>query len=544
MLVLLCMVLRKYENQVVPEFLAGINLDTLIIAMITVIRITMKSVVESSLSQAAWVWLSDMSQQKCKHKAYLSDFKVFDEASRGIWGSFCLLWRMKLRHRIGCIGAAIIILAHGFETFSQQMVTFEQYSQDVVNSPSTPAPPPARSEIWDTYLSRGFTGDYVPALSTKAAVYSGIISNEIPMTLASCETGNCSWPIVPTLAACGECSVVPVSWTCNETSQICTYSTQSGTSLDDRMDAQDHSSFIVSPTNGTLHQIDSKSQAYFSVFDMLSVSRPVGQDLEVTGQECALWFCVRAFDIKVEAGKQTQNTIADWSNATLQHVNGFHGSEYVFNKVPDKFNVDNTTRYSITNPAMIALRGFMADVTSGTLTADLSRLDYTSDWVEAMWNASDSSGEWIENFAHSLTVEIRHHGRTSNNGQNSIRYTGKAKQMAPIVKVKWFWVLYPGLMLLASIYYLFHTIYRTSRADVSAWKGDALPMLFCRVDENIHDHVKDAMDVPDGLDKRIGGIRVALYRGENGQWGFRTIEEEEAEMIDRRRGRRGTTDYR
>lgn len=80
-----------------------------------------------------------------------------------------------------------------------------------------------------------------------------------------------------------------------------------------------------------------------------------------------------------------------------------------------------------------------------------------------------------------------------------------------------------------SIYYLFHTIYASARDDVSVWKGDALPMLFCRVDDNIHDHVKDGMDVPDGLDKRVGNIRVALYRGENGQWGFRTTEEDEAE---------------
>lgn len=62
------------------------------------------------------------------------------------------------RHRIGCIGAGIIILAHGFEAFSQQMVTFGQEPQEVVNTTFSPAPPPPRSEIWDTYLSRGYTG--------------------------------------------------------------------------------------------------------------------------------------------------------------------------------------------------------------------------------------------------------------------------------------------------------------------------------------------------------------------------------------------------
>lgn len=216
---------------------------------------------------------------------------------------------------------------------------------------------------------------------------------------------------------------------------MCTYSTDSGTSVEDPMDAYDHSSFIVAPTNGTLHRMDSASQAYFSVFDMLSINRPTGQPLQLSGQECALWFCIRTYKITVLAGKQTQDIIGDWSNITLKHGNGFHGSEYVFSNIPRKFNVDNTTRYSVTHEAMTALRGFMGDVTSGTLKADVGGLDYSSDWVEAMWNASDSSDEWIKNLAHSLTVEIREHGKTTN-GQSSVMYNGSALRLAPVIKVQ------------------------------------------------------------------------------------------------------------
>lgn len=97
MAVLLCIILKKYDNKVVPELGGGVQMDTAIIAMVSVIRISMKAFVEAALSQAAWVWLSEMSQRHCKHTAYLSDFKIFDDASRGIWGSICLLWRMKFR---------------------------------------------------------------------------------------------------------------------------------------------------------------------------------------------------------------------------------------------------------------------------------------------------------------------------------------------------------------------------------------------------------------------------------------------------------------
>ncbi|KAK3941065.1 hypothetical protein QBC46DRAFT_340864 [Diplogelasinospora grovesii] len=81
----------------------------------------------------------------------------------------------------GVIGAAVVILIHGFESLSQQMVILEQRPRETPSNswnPNTPAP--ARSEVWDTYLLRGFTGDLVPALSTKAAVYSGIMATEIP----------------------------------------------------------------------------------------------------------------------------------------------------------------------------------------------------------------------------------------------------------------------------------------------------------------------------------------------------------------------------
>jgi hypothetical protein len=61
------------------------------------------------------------------------------------------------RH-LGCLGAAIIILIHGFETFSQQMVVLEQRLSPFTNASYSPAPVPARSEAWDHYLTRGFVG--------------------------------------------------------------------------------------------------------------------------------------------------------------------------------------------------------------------------------------------------------------------------------------------------------------------------------------------------------------------------------------------------
>jgi hypothetical protein len=64
----------------------------------------MSAIVEAALSQGAWIWISEAAQRRSRHAARLSDFKVFDEASRGtVLASFYLLWRMKLRF-VGYLG--------------------------------------------------------------------------------------------------------------------------------------------------------------------------------------------------------------------------------------------------------------------------------------------------------------------------------------------------------------------------------------------------------------------------------------------------------
>lgn len=108
------------------------------------------------------------------------------------------------------------------------------------------------------------------------------------MLAASCETGNCSWPVVPTLAACGACAALPVAAYCNQTTRMCNYSTSSGTSLESPMDAEGQSSFRVSPSNGTVYPFSSNSRAYFSVFDTLAVSQSRDKERKVVGSECAL----------------------------------------------------------------------------------------------------------------------------------------------------------------------------------------------------------------------------------------------------------------
>lgn len=391
--------------------------------------------------------------------------------------------------------------------------------------------------------------DLYPTLSTKAAVYSGIISTEIPNIVAYCETANCSWPLIPTLGACGECTMIPTVPDCNKTTNMCTYSTTSGTSVQNLLDSAERSTFRVAPSNGSFHQINSTSRAYFSVFDLISVTQSTDMGTIASASECALWFCLQAHRIIVNNGILNNTVVLNHSTTSLALTNSAHGGEHVFVGIPKSLNTDNSTRYAVTHEAMLALRNFMTSITQGTATTTLNTLDSSSDWVEAMWNATTGDlSQWIDNFAFSLTSEFRLHGSVSSTSKK--RYDGSATQMTPVVKVHWMWMLYPGFMIMLSLYFLGHTIIASSRDGICGWKGGVLPLLFCAVDEGIYARGQGGMEVPGGLEERIGGIKVEMFRdmegdggveGEGeaeggvegggggnvvGRWGFRAVEDD------------------
>lgn len=94
-IVTLTLVLYRYDGKLAPTFAPGIKLDMSVIAIMTLIRVTLGSIFEACICQGAWVWVSKAHQARTRNRARLEDFKLFDEASRGFLGSLVLLWRLK-----------------------------------------------------------------------------------------------------------------------------------------------------------------------------------------------------------------------------------------------------------------------------------------------------------------------------------------------------------------------------------------------------------------------------------------------------------------
>src|SRR4051794_32974362 len=69
--------------------------------------------------------------------------------------------------------------------------------------------------------------------------------------------------------------------------------------------------FSVAPTNGTLRPMNATDQSYFSVFEMLSVMQGEDEGKMVSCNECALWFCISAYSISMDADVQNESMVAN-----------------------------------------------------------------------------------------------------------------------------------------------------------------------------------------------------------------------------------------
>ncbi|GKT41454.1 uncharacterized protein ColSpa_01635 [Colletotrichum spaethianum] len=330
-----------------------------------------------------------------------------------------------------------------------------------------------------------------------------------------CSSTNCTWPIIPTLAVCGECNSL----------RTCLYSLPSGTSVDISHNAPATERFRTASSSGIYHHFNSTSQTYISVFDVLWVLK-TRKRTEMVGQECALWFCMISYDITVTESRSNQTITNIWNTTQFETSNSAHDDEYVFVDIPADMNVPKTSRYSISRKALAALQRFLDPLVEGTYEHQYTIINFSSDWIEGMYNARHNLPSWIYQFSLSLTNEVRLHGQVRSNQPHE--YGGRAYKVAQMIIVEWKWLLFPTALIIVSIYYLFHTIIRGARDGISVWKSDSLPMLFCRIDTSILVRVGDGMDVPNGLDDAVGNVKVCLLREDDGDWVFKPIESEDS----------------
>jgi hypothetical protein len=83
--------LAVHANHPLPSWPFGITINALVSVLSTISKSALLATVAAAISQQKWARLSNGANP-------LSDLEMYDNASRGPWGSFLLLFRIGWRH--------------------------------------------------------------------------------------------------------------------------------------------------------------------------------------------------------------------------------------------------------------------------------------------------------------------------------------------------------------------------------------------------------------------------------------------------------------
>lgn len=87
--VAIVLVLRLHEGRPVPDWPFSITISSMISIFATIMSATMLVPIAEGISQAKWHWFQQYH--------VLRDMDVYDQASRGPWGSLKMLWGIRWR---------------------------------------------------------------------------------------------------------------------------------------------------------------------------------------------------------------------------------------------------------------------------------------------------------------------------------------------------------------------------------------------------------------------------------------------------------------
>ncbi|PVH91779.1 hypothetical protein DM02DRAFT_545137 [Periconia macrospinosa] len=198
--------LVHYKGKRIPNWPGSLTLNAFIAILSKVSGAALILPVSEALGQLKWTWFQG-------HSKTMWDFEIFDNASRGPWGSFLLLIRTKGK-ALAALGALITLFSLALDPFFQQVVDFpDRWALQGTNS-SIP-----RAIAYDPRYTLELRAGQIVAQQdqdiyvvakkffyengTQPVEFGNGTRAEIPI---SCPTSNCTWPPHQTLGVCSKCA--------------------------------------------------------------------------------------------------------------------------------------------------------------------------------------------------------------------------------------------------------------------------------------------------------------------------------------------------
>ena len=204
-------VLFVYKNKRIPSWPLGLTLNAYISVLAKVASAALLLPVSEALGQLKWSWFNKGNSKK------MWDFEIFDNASRGPWGSLLLLVRTKGKS-LAALGAAVTIFALAMDPFFQQVVEYPEHwrlqsgrgtiPRATGYSPYGPGTEYRRDTGQNLVLDQNLLGvanSFFYDIGTAQIPVGKGVRAEIPLL---CPNSNCTWPQYETLSVCSKCADV------------------------------------------------------------------------------------------------------------------------------------------------------------------------------------------------------------------------------------------------------------------------------------------------------------------------------------------------
>ncbi|RSL38118.1 hypothetical protein CEP53_015157 [Fusarium sp. AF-6] len=475
--------------------------------------------VGSLLAQAKW---NRFSSRRETDYFPLKDYALLDEASKGSWGGVRLLYRFRGSH-VACFGAALSILSQAFGLFSQQLVTLR--TDQVALRSSTATGQVART-MW--LKDGGSDGDYTVGRSvqaTKIATYTGFVAPSIGVPQVQCPTGNCTWPIIPTIGVCGTCLNVTDDLRFSRVNESgCVLEIPNGTKLERDvcypLDPSIYGPYFISgPSSGRVfnsysdipRRDASNVIAAFGAIGVPKSRRMVPPEVTINdciAAECASWYCVQAREIRVKMGELRDRITETWSEVLIDNEPE-RQRNVTFTNIPSSMGTATGDQYAVDLLTLDHIKAFRDEL------GPYGKRQ--TEFTLSLSDAFDDIDGWMDRLTSSLTNAVRINGTDPPMDE---RYWGTAITDQVVIVVRWEWIVYPAVMVVASMVYLVVEIIRTARIGVRPWKDDP-PLPVCmEVDEEMRLQAGKGLDEPDGIEKRVGEYEVRLRRDDGLLVGF------------------------
>ncbi|KAK7218981.1 hypothetical protein V2G26_006984 [Clonostachys chloroleuca] len=502
------------------------SINSMIALLATFCRTFFMVGVGAAICQGRWHQFSSRHDDK---SFTLDDFGLFEHASKNPFASLWLIWRFKGRNT-ACIGAALSVFALAFGPFSQQMITVRLDTVEQVSSGATGAV--SRVTLVNSVI--GFSSSWNPISSTKLAIYNGFMAPEIDIPSTVCPTGNCTWPIVPTVGVCGACIDTTPDIKFNRSSGSYCSVTAGKLEVKGQCGVSDFGTvFKIGAGSGkvfSLEDVPLEADAPNVIAEFGAIGVPASLTPEATlnkslAAECAVWYCLQAREVKMEMGVLTDRVADKWHKANRTNGANDPTSNVTFIDIPASFNADSKDTYGLGYMQMYGMKSYFQKTVQGNVSADgtVGTKFSSTDYAEGLHNGFDDLESWMDRLTRSMTNEARTNGNVTrtkddrSSKDKSERYSGTALSNQAIYLVRWTWIIYPAGVVLISVLYLALEVVRTaSMDDVRPWKDDPLMPLYLDLDEQLKQQVYQGLTEGGSAASRVSHHPLQVVRWHDG----------------------------